>query len=129
VIVSFNSCCLPGFFKFLSSTLELALHNSVAFFKTRTPQPHSSSSSAPVTRSIGHVGCRCSACGLHAPKSLLLFGAREGHVSPFFGRVRCWMGFTVVHLRLGGTGDDKCPPHATVSDGIHYYLYCWQPAF
>jgi hypothetical protein len=83
VIMSFNSCCLPGFFKFSSSTLEPALHNSVTFFKTRTLQLHSSSSSAPATRSTGHVGCWCPARGLHAPKSLLLFGTREGHALPF----------------------------------------------
>jgi hypothetical protein len=83
VIVLFNGGCLAGFFKFSSSTLELDLHNSVTFFKTRAPQLRSLSSFAPATRSTGHVGCWCPARGLHVPESLLLFGARDGHVLPF----------------------------------------------
>jgi hypothetical protein len=37
------------------------------------------SSSAPVAGSSSHGGRRCPAHGLHAPESLLLFGARDGH--------------------------------------------------
>jgi len=53
VIVSFNGGCLAGFFKFSSSTLEPDLHNSIPFFKTRAPQPHSPSSSTLAPRSTG----------------------------------------------------------------------------
>jgi hypothetical protein len=82
-IVSFNDGFLAGFSYVFLRLLEPDLHTSVAFFKTRVLQPHSPSSSTPATGSIGHVGRRCSTRGLHAPESLLLLSARDGHASPF----------------------------------------------
>lgn len=67
------------FFQISSSLLESDLHNSVDFFKTHVPQLCSPSSSALVTKSSGHGDRRCPAHGLHAPESMLLFGARDGH--------------------------------------------------
>jgi len=80
--VSFNCGCLAGSFKFSSSILEPDLHNFVSFSKTHALQPCSTSSSAPASGSSGHVGRRCPARGLHAPESLLLFGACDSHAPP-----------------------------------------------
>jgi hypothetical protein len=63
--------------------LEPDLHTTVDFYKTYAPQPHSPSSSAPATRSIGRVGRRSLAHGLHAPKSFSLFGPCDSHAPPF----------------------------------------------
>jgi len=49
--------------------------------------------------------------------------------SAFSGHARCWMGSTVVDLRLGSTGDGACPPRVAVSNGIRCCLYCQQPFF
>jgi hypothetical protein len=74
-----QQCALARFSLIFLWYLEPDLYMFVDFFKTCAPQPRSLSSSAPASGSIGHVGCRCSARGLHAPKSFLLFGPRDGH--------------------------------------------------
>jgi hypothetical protein len=74
--MSFNG----GFWPIFLRLLELDLHTTVAFFKSRALQPCFPSVSA---ESKGHVGCRYPAHGLHAPESLLLFGTCSGHAPPF----------------------------------------------
>jgi hypothetical protein len=68
--VFFNGGFFVGFSYFFLRLLEPDLHTSVAFFKTRAPQPRSPSSFAPAARSTGHVGRRCPTRGLHTPESL-----------------------------------------------------------
>jgi hypothetical protein len=81
--VSFKDGFLAGFSYVFLRLLELDLHTSVAFFKICALQLRSPSLSTPAAGSIGHVGRRCPARGLHALESLLLFGACDGHASPF----------------------------------------------
>jgi hypothetical protein len=81
--MSFNSDFLAGFSYVFLLFLEPYLHTSVAFFKTRTPQPRSLSSFAPAAGSTGQIGRRYLARDLHSPESLLLFSMRDGHALPF----------------------------------------------
>jgi hypothetical protein len=88
-----HSCLLAVFLacffsRVISIFLEPDLLNTVVFLKTCAAQPCSPSPSVPAAGSTCHVVLRLPARGLHAPERPLLFGAREGHATPFYGRAR-----------------------------------------
>lgn len=123
VVVAFSS------FVFIVFS-EPDLHNSVAFLKTRAPQPCSPSLSTPTARSAVHAGRQSPARGLHAPESSLFFGAHDGHAPPFFWPCAVGLLSMVVDLRLGGIGDGACshtlpsPAEFAPASSASFLVFC-----